>query len=50
MLDKTISQTINTIIGISPVNNGMLEFCIGMDAILEIKKVTTSSDVCKSLI
>ena len=49
-VEINISKATKTIIGIMPVSIGILGFCMGIEAISDINNVTTSSDVCSSLI
>ena len=46
--ESIISKEISTAIGMSPLSKVILVFCIGIVAILETKRVTTSSEVCSS--
>ena len=43
--DINTSRQINRTIGITPVDKGSPIFCIGIEAILEINNITTSSEV-----
>ena len=48
--EAAISQDTSTKMGIMPLERGWPVFCMGMAAISEINRVTTSSEVCSSLI